>query len=51
MRETTNKTIMIISRERQNVTQKAVVSVVAALVIIQYSVLVVRSKYTGNAMV
>jgi len=50
-----NKTKVMISRELQKVTQKVanghMVSVVEALVIIQYSVLVVRSEYTGNVVV
>jgi len=43
-----NKTKVIISGEWQNVKQK--VSMVEVLVIIQYMVLVVRSKYTRNVV-
>ena len=50
-----NKTKVMFSGERQKVMQKAedghVVSVVEALVIIQYSVLVVTSGYIGNVVV
>ena len=52
MRVNMNKTKVMISIERQKIMQKAVrwhvVSVVEALVIILYSVVVVRSGYTGN---
>jgi len=51
MRVNMNKTQVMISEEWQNVMQKAVVYVVEALVIIQYSALVVRSGYTGNVVV
>jgi len=55
MRVNMNKTKVMIIGERQKVMQKAVichvVSMVEALVIIQYSVLVVRSGYTGNVVV
>ena len=55
MRVNMNKTKVMISGERQKVTQKAVryrvVSVVEVLEIIQYSALVVRSGYTGNVVV
>jgi len=50
-----NKNKVMISGERHKVTQKAVrghvLSVVEVLVIIQYSVLVVRNGYTGNVVV
>jgi len=50
-----NKTKVMISGEHQKLMQKAarwhVVSVVEALVLIQYSVLVVRSGYTRNVVV
>ena len=50
MRVNMNKTKVIISAERQNVAQKAA-TVLEALVIIQYSVLVVIIGYTGNVLV
>jgi len=50
-----NKTKVMITGEQQKVMQKAVrfymVYVVEVLVITQYSVLVVRSGYTGNVVV
>jgi len=50
MRVNTNKTKVMFNGERQKVMQKTVrchvLSVVKVLVIIQYSVLVVRSGYT-----
>ena len=46
MRVNMNKTKIMISGEWQKITQK-----MAMLVIIQYSVLVVRSEYTGNVVV
>jgi len=55
MRVNMNKTKVMISGEWQKVLRRLqddhVVSVVEALVIIQYSVLVVRSGYTGNVVV
>jgi len=55
MRVNMNKTKVMISGEWQKIMQKAgdgqKVSVVEVLVIIQYSVLVVRSGFTGNAVV
>ena len=55
MRENMNKTKVMISGERQKVTQKAVRYPCGVcgkvLVIIQYSALVVRSGYTGNVVV
>ena len=54
-RVNTNKTKVMINGEWQKVTQKAVRWPCGVcgkvLVIIQYSVLVVRSGYTGNAVV
>jgi len=51
MRVNMNKTKVMISGERQKVTQKAVRWPCGVLVIIQYSALVVRSGYTGNVVV
>jgi len=55
MRVNVNITKVMISGERRKVMQKAVrwpcVYVVETLVITQYSVLVVRSRYTGNVVV
>jgi len=50
MRVSTNKTKVMTSGEWQKIKQK-VVSVVEVSVIIQYSVLVVRSGYTGNIVI